>query len=171
MKSKIIALITLATLFSGCGEETKEAVKHDANKMAEEVSKTVSPQLDKLSEQSKDIINSVKKTIDEKAPQVTKIVEDTVKQVKQTIHKATEPAKDPKLLFAPCAGCHGADASKHALGKSAIIKGWDSSKIQTALNGYKDGTYGGAMKGVMKGQVSKLSQADVEALAKYISNL
>jgi len=84
MKGKIIALVTLAALFSGCGEETKEAVKHDTNKIAEEVSKTVSPQLDKLSEQSKDIINSVKKTIDEKAPQVTKIVEDTVKQVKDS---------------------------------------------------------------------------------------
>ena len=71
--------------------------------------------------------------------------------------------------FAACAGCHGADGSKKALGKSAIIAGWDVAKTTEALNGYKDGSYGGVMKGVMKGQVMRLSDADIADLAGKIA--
>ncbi|XXF40629.1 c-type cytochrome [Sulfurimonas sp. NW7] len=78
---------------------------------------------------------------------------------------------DGAKLFTACSSCHGAHAEKKALGKSQIIKGWDKTKIITALKGYKDGTYGGAMKAVMKGQAAKLSDADIKALAEYISQL
>ncbi|AXH14235.1 c-type cytochrome [Malaciobacter mytili] len=71
--------------------------------------------------------------------------------------------------FAPCASCHGAKAEKAALGKSQIIAGWDEAKTIAALKGYKDGSYGGAMKGVMKGQVARLSDADIADLAKQIA--
>jgi len=71
--------------------------------------------------------------------------------------------------WAPCASCHGANAEKAALGKSQIIKGWEASKIEAALLGYKNDTYGGAMKGVMKGQVARLSDADIKDLALQIS--
>ena len=73
--------------------------------------------------------------------------------------------------FAPCAGCHGANGEKAALGKSQVIKGWPVEKTVAALKGYKDGSYGGAMKGVMKGQVARLSDADIEDLAAQISKL
>jgi cytochrome c553 len=49
-----------------------------------------------------------------------------------------------------------------------IIKDMSKKDFVAALQGYKDGSYGGAMKGVMKGQVTKLSQADMEALADHI---
>jgi len=81
---------------------------------------------------------------------------------------ASAPA-DPAKLFAKCAGCHGQKAEKSALGKSQVIAGWEPSKIKDALHGYKNGTYGGAMKGLMKGQVAPLSDADIDALANYIS--
>jgi len=71
--------------------------------------------------------------------------------------------------FASCAACHGQKAEKKALGKSQIIAGWDVAKTTAALNGYKDGSYGGAMKGVMKGQSMKLSDADIADLAKQIA--
>ena len=71
--------------------------------------------------------------------------------------------------WAPCAACHGAAGEKPALGKSQIIKGWAVEKTVAALNGYKDGSYGGAMKGVMKGQVARLSDADIQDLATQIS--
>jgi len=78
---------------------------------------------------------------------------------------------DAKAVFAKCTACHGQHAEKKALNKSQIIRGWSSEKIVSALNGYKDGTYGGSMKGVMKAQVSKLTDAEVKAVAKYISTL
>ncbi|WP_421716937.1 c-type cytochrome [Arcobacter arenosus] len=80
-------------------------------------------------------------------------------------------ANDGAGLYQSCAACHGINAEKAALGKSQIIKGWDAAKIETALKGYKDGSYGGAMKGVMKGQVARLSDADIKALAEYISKM
>ena len=71
--------------------------------------------------------------------------------------------------LAACASCHGANMEKKALGKSAVVAGWDEAKTIEALNGYKDGSYGGAMKGVMKGQVARLSDADIKDLAKQIA--
>jgi cytochrome c-type protein NapB len=67
-----------------------------------------------------------------------------------------------------CASCHGADWSKAALGKSKIVAGMTHAEIATALKGYKDGSYGGAMKGLMKGQVAKYSDAELEAFAQTI---
>ena len=75
---------------------------------------------------------------------------------------------DGATLFKKCAGCHGAHAEKKALGKSAVIKGWDAQKVVAALKGYKAGTYGGAMKGLMKGQVAALGEPEMESIAKYI---
>jgi len=67
---------------------------------------------------------------------------------------------------AACAGCHGADFGKKALGKSKIVKDMTKADIEKALKGYKDGTYGGPMKGIMKGQVAKLSDADIKEIAE-----
>jgi cytochrome c-type protein NapB len=67
---------------------------------------------------------------------------------------------------AACAGCHGANFEKSALGKSKIVKDMTKDEIVKALKGYKDGSYGGAMKGLMKGQVAKLSDDDINAIAE-----
>ncbi len=69
---------------------------------------------------------------------------------------------------AGCKGCHGASFEKKAMGKSKVVKEMSKSDIITALKGYKDGSYGGAMKGIMKGQVASLSDADMEAIASEI---
>jgi cytochrome c-type protein NapB len=42
--------------------------------------------------------------------------------------------------------------------------------ILVALKGYKAGTYGGSMKGIMKGQVANLSDADMKAIADIIKS-
>ena len=80
----------------------------------------------------------------------------------------TVAAADGASLYKKCAGCHGVSGEKKALGKSAEIKGWEAKKTITALKGYKAGTYGGAMKGLMKGQVAALDDAQIEAIAKFI---
>jgi len=69
---------------------------------------------------------------------------------------------------AACVGCHGANFEKKALGKSKVVSEMTKEEIVTALKGYKDGSYGGAMKGLMKGQVASLSDADIDALAGSI---
>ena len=69
---------------------------------------------------------------------------------------------------AACAGCHGQHFEKVAMGKSKVVKDMSEADILVALKGYKDGTYGGAMKGLMAGQVAKLSDADMKAMAASI---
>ena len=69
---------------------------------------------------------------------------------------------------AACAGCHGANFEKHALGKSKIVKDMTKADIEKTLKGYKAGTYGGAMKAVMQGQVAKLSDADIKEIAEKV---
>jgi len=67
-----------------------------------------------------------------------------------------------------CTGCHGADWSKKALGKSLDVSQMTHADIAASLKGYKNGTYGRAMKGLMKGQVAKYSDADLDAFAQTI---
>ena len=67
-----------------------------------------------------------------------------------------------------CTGCHGADWSKKALGKSKDVSQMTHAEIATSLIGYKNGTYGGPMKGLMKGQVAKYSDDDLKAFAQTI---
>jgi len=79
---------------------------------------------------------------------------------------------DGAALFKKCAGCHGAKAEKHALGKSAVIAGLDTATIEKDLKGYKAGTLNKHGMGMlMKGQVAALSDADIKALAEYIHGL
>jgi cytochrome c-type protein NapB len=65
-----------------------------------------------------------------------------------------------------CVGCHGTKMEKKAMGKSKIVNELKKAEIVTALNGYKDGSYGGAMKGVMKGFASKLDEAAIKAISE-----
>jgi cytochrome c len=62
-------------------------------------------------------------------------------------------------------GCHGA---KVALGRSKVIKDMTKADLEKSLLGYQNGTYGGAMKGLMKAQVKNLSAADIKAIANKI---
>lgn len=71
--------------------------------------------------------------------------------------------------YAKCAGCHGANGEKAALGKSKVIKDMTKAEFVSALKGYKDGSYGGAMKGLMKGQVASLDEATMQAIADQIA--
>ena len=78
---------------------------------------------------------------------------------------------DGAAMYNKCAGCHGSAGEKVALGKSKVISNMSEADLVTALNGYKDGTYGGTMKGLMKGQVANLSSDDIKALSTHIVSL
>ena len=71
-------------------------------------------------------------------------------------------------LYKPCSGCHGLEGEKVANGLSKIIKDMTKEDFVAALKGYKDGSYGGKLKGLMKGQVMRLSEGDMQALADKI---
>lgn len=158
---KILFLVGSALfLLTGCSDEKKEEVKVEVKKEVQQ----------KVEEPKKDIKAEVKKEepkVVQKAPEVKKI--EAVKPVQSEPKKVA--AKTGKELFMKCASCHGMKAEKKALGKSKIVKDMSEQEIVDSLMGYKNGTYGGAMKGIMKGQVLSLSDQDIKTLAKYIKTL
>jgi len=70
--------------------------------------------------------------------------------------------------YQKCVDCHGANGEKVALGKSKIMKDMTKAEIEESLLGYQNGTYGGAMKGLMFAQVKNLSAADIKDIANRI---
>ncbi|MDF1877823.1 cytochrome C [Sulfurimonas sp. SAG-AH-194-L11] len=72
------------------------------------------------------------------------------------------------VVAGKCVGCHGKSFEKKAMGKSKVVADMTHADIAAALKGYKHGTYGGPMKGLMKGQVAKYSDADLEAFSHTI---
>lgn len=99
--------------------------------------------------------------------------EDTKTQESNTTTaKATPTATfdlKKEVNFSSCATCHGLNGEKSALGVSNILKGQTKEDILTKLKGYKNGSYGANMKGIMSGQVKNLSDSELEQLADMIS--
>ena len=114
-------------------------------------------------------INAIK---DAKA--IVATVNEKVKAVEEVAVIATVEKELPSassLYQSSCSSCHGESAEKAVFNKSAVIATWSSKKIQDALHGYKNGTYGGELKGMMQGQSKPLSDDQIKALSDYISNL
>ena len=70
-----------------------------------------------------------------------------------------------------CASCHGKNAQKRALNISLVINTLPKEELTQALIGYKNGSYGGKMKGIKKGLVNSLSEDDISAISTYIQTL
>lgn len=87
------------------------------------------------------------------------------------ILSSTTLLADGAALYKNCAGCHGINGEKDALGKSKVIANMSVEELNQSMNGYLDGTYGGPMKGLMKGQLAKLSKDDISALSTHIVSL
>jgi len=172
--------------------------KSAEEKFVDQVKKSTTEVTTKIVEESKkiaDVSGDAVKSVTKKVTDKTSEVVDKTKEVTEDVMDSASDAKDKieqsinsivetktiasddsanllekgKAIFLRCAGCHGASAEKPALGKSKIIKGWSKEDIVKSLNGYKDGTYGGVMKGVMKSQVSSMSEDDIQSVSEYIA--
>ncbi|QNM91152.1 cytochrome C [Aliarcobacter cryaerophilus] len=82
-----------------------------------------------------------------------------------TILAATFAFANP---YAKCVACHGANGEKVALGTSKIIKDMTKEDFVASLKGYQDGTYGGAKKVLMVGQVKGMDEATMKQIADLI---
>lgn len=196
MKNILLSSVVAVLLFTGCTEEKNEEIKSEKTVTTTEKNKNI----ELIKEKSNEILNSSKeiaiavkeetlKAVDnskeitkdavEKAKEVSadvvkqanSVAKDITKSIDNVIENKSDTNDNAKALYIKCAGCHGQNGELHALGKSQIINEWDESKIENALLGYKNGTFGGNMKGVMKAQVVNLSEADIKSLATYISKM
>ena len=81
-------------------------------------------------------------------------------------------ASNGAKIYKQCAGCHGKHGEKKAIGRSAIIAKQNPSLTIKQLKAYKAGTLNlHGMGAVMKKNMVGLSNADIKAVAKYISTL
>jgi len=174
----------------------KENMIKSEPKVTPKIAPKKKQQADKgVMDKTNEVVAKAAQSAKESAKEIIKKTEELAKQAKdnEVVQKFAKKAKDgvaalsamattsitapkkqnsnAKELFTKCAGCHGNKAQNKALGVSQVIAGWNVKKIEDALKGYKAGTYGGAMKAVMQGQVSSLSDSDIKVLAEYISKL
>lgn len=162
-------LLAASVLFMvGCSDEKKqsEQVAQKEAVVKEEAQKVQAPVV--AAKESAQEVKTSQTT--QETPKTAEVVQEAPK-AEAAVAQVAEASIDAAALYQVCSGCHGLDGSKSALGKSQVIKGWSVKKISDALHGYKNGTYGGAMKGLMGAQVSKLNDAQIEALAEHISKL
>jgi len=158
-------------------EQVKESTSKVATQIAEESKKVAAVGTEAVKSVSEKVMaktEEVSKVVAKKAEETKDKIEESINTIVATKTEAKDSTADAgkgKGLYLKCAGCHGQNGEKEALGKSQVIKGWEASKVVTALKGYKDGSYGGVMKGVMKSQVANLSDEEVDALGAFISTL
>lgn len=151
-----------------------------AAQMAKELSKESKVIADDIRNESKKVITKIAKETKE----VTAVAVETLTEVKKDLDVkmddviqmqesglSAEQISQAESLYLKCAGCHGQKGERAALNKSEIIQGWQVEQIFDALKGYKDGTYGSVMKGLMQGQVANLTQEQLQLLSEYISTL
>lgn len=180
MKKLILAIFLLFIV--GCSSDNSK----DETIVEEVKSETI---IDKGANILKESVDSVAKNsdiiknkIDEVAKSSNELLNEDKEITSETIDKVTEKMNevkdniakieiDAKTIFSACASCHGQNGEKKALNVSNIIAGQNRDELISKMNGYKDGTYGGNMKGVMASQMKLLSSQKIEALAEYISKL
>lgn len=196
---KILISVALAAfLLVGCSDEqskstqtTTDAVKEpttvmstahkidaaikNATKSADEVTQSVKELSDTTIEKTKEIVEQAKGVTNEAVTRTKEVAKDVADEVQTSAAAVSESLSAENELGASaykvCSSCHGVNGEKPALGKSKVIQGWSVSKVLHALDGYKDGSYGGTMKAVMKGQASGLTEEKAKAIAEYISTL
>lgn len=69
---------------------------------------------------------------------------------------------------AQCASCHGQHFEKVAMGTSKIVKDMSEQEIIDSMKAYRDGTGGGALKGIMRQQTKNLDDKYIASIAKII---
>jgi cytochrome c553 len=143
-KMALMSVAAMALLFVGCGDKPKaEANATEANVTTEANATAAAPEANATAA----------------APEANATA-------------AAPAAADGATLFAACGACHGVDGKTAALGKSVVIAGQAKDVLVTKMKGYKAGTIDLTGNGaLMKGQMANLDDAQMDALADYISKL
>ncbi len=111
-----------------------------------------------------------------------RVAEIQKSDVQQSATEATKPTapvakEEPKqassqgqsLYVKKCAACHGEKAERKA--SYLRLAGQTKEDLTKKLDGYIDGSFGGAQKVIMAGQAKQLAQSEREAIAEYISTI
>ncbi len=162
-KITVLSVIVASLLLLGCGEEaTKEVSASVATEKAVESATT-----ETVAEKATKAVDAVKEVATEVVESTKEVASAVAEKTAEVVTEAKEAVTGVDLKA--CAACHGADFEKKAMGVSKIVKDMSKEDIITAIKGYKDGSYGGNMKALMKGQVASFDDAKIEAVAGQIA--
>lgn len=145
-----------------------DSAKDAATAVVEGTKDAASAAADATKEAAGAAVDKAKEVAGDAAASVKEAASGAVDSAKGAVAAATGGADGAKL-YSACMGCHGPKGDMKALNVAPLLAGQSKEDIAKKIHGYKDGSYGGPMKGVMATQVTKLSDADIEALADYIS--
>lgn len=155
-------------------EKTNEGIKN-LNESANDAKEAIAVEFDK----AKDKINDVKKDIGTDANKLKENIKEGLDNLADDINKTVAEVQKPlfngksaaEYFEDRCSSCHGRYGDLKALKASEVINKWDFAKIENALKGYKNGTYGGRMKATMAPTAKILSDEEIAELAKLIPTL
>ena len=145
-----------------------EGTKDAAGAAVDATKEAASAAVDKAKEVAGDAVEGVKEAAGGAVDKAKAAAAATGAAATAAVASATGGADGAKL-FKGCAACHGPTGEMKAMNVSALLKGQSKDDIAKKLHGYKDGSIGGPMKAVMGPQAAKLSDADIDALADYVS--
>ena len=182
MKKQIILMAALVLTLTACGQEAEKTVEagKSLTDKAVDASKAATEKVVDAGKSAAEKVVDAGKSAAEKAVDTGKAaVEKTADAGKAVMEKAGDAVAsagggagaDGKAVFSACAGCHGADGKTKALSVSPIIAGQSKDDLVMKIKGYKDGSYGGAMKSTMAPMVANLTDDQIAAVAEYISGL
>jgi len=158
-KKFLIALSVSALILGGCVDSsTGASAKADMEAQSGNKSE-VKVEAPKAEEKKAEVKVEAPKVEEKKAEAPAPVAEEK---------KEAPASASTTVNTTACAGCHGANFEKKAMGVSKIVKDLKKEEIIEALKGYKAGTFGGSMKAIMKAQVSALDDAKIEAIANKI---
>ena len=150
-----------------CGSAVEE-VKEKASHAVESAKKAVAQKAEAVAEKAAAATESAK----EAASSAMDKVKSAAATATAAVTEAVTTGPDGKALYAKCQGCHGADGKTKAMGKASPLAGQSKADIVSKITAYKAGKRNEAgMGALMKGQVASFSDADVDAIATYISGL
>lgn len=111
--------------------------------------------------------NQISKFTEEEIEEIVKDIRDG--NITDIVEEAPkDERKDIEVNLSSCLSCHGMSFEKPALGVSRILAELSKEDIKAALQGYKDGTYGGNRDALMVNQVINFSDEEIEAIAEQI---
>ena len=189
----VVSIVATSLLLIGCGENKQtdatkksepaktevttkpaksESVADKATKAVQAVKEGASSAVAKTAEIAKEATKEAKAKATQAVEATKEMATKAVEKGKEVVAKATTTTSKAPAQFTKCAGCHGKDGKMKALGKSEIIAGQPKADLVKKIKEYQAGTRNvTGMGGLMKGQVTGLSDADIDAIATYVSGL
>ena len=177
-KLTVLSVVAASLLLIGCGEEAKQAAKEATSSVAEKTAAAAEATKEATSsaveatkeaasnaaEKATEVAKDAKEAVAEKAEEAKEAVEEKAKEATEAASSAAATVN-----LSACVACHGANFEKVAMGVSKVVKDMTKDEIIASLKGYQDGSYGGNMKALMKGQVAGWDDAKIEAAAAQIA--